>query len=292
MAQETSGDAHGFYRAQIALIAPDGKAYGTAGPNADAGTISGAYIAGYPKNCDMPFPDRTVIDFTGKDTWNGSYMYGITSLGSFSMTLENVDASLIALVSGSTVDQVTNANWTYYAENILAEQVPQVALILTYRFQARGGVNDGADLYLNTIIPRCWIAPKGISGAPAFQQAGEYQFQVTPTAAARHPHGLPFSAMSLNLQDNRTPSLHVVTNNPLYLVTMVGDAAATTFTMPYLPVSSTVTLNDTPNEFVVDGALVAPTSFDTSTGVLTPATTLADGEHAAILYETTFATAA
>lgn len=292
MAQTKSGSPHGALSVQFALLGNDGKAYGVAGGSQANNTVSGAYLAKYLKSCDMPIPDRNTIDFTSKDTWNGSFQYGISSLGSFSLTLENIDADLIALLSGSSVDQTTNALWTYFAENVLAETVPQVCVIVTYRIQIRGGVLDGGDRYAHAIIPKAWCAPKGVSGAPSFQTAGEYSIQVTPTASAIHPAGVPFSSMAMNLEDDRTPILTLFTDNPIHLATYVGDGTATTFTLPYLPLSEVVTVNNSPNEFNIDGTLTALSALASDTGVATLTAPVGSGTHSAILYETNHRTAA
>ncbi len=109
MAQVKSGDPHGLYRVMVGVVDTNGYNYGTAGLDVANGTLIQPYLMKYAKAAEMPLPDRTVIDFTGGDVWTGSFVYGITSLGSFSLESSTVDADLIALVSGGSVDQTTNS---------------------------------------------------------------------------------------------------------------------------------------------------------------------------------------
>ena len=99
MSQISYGDAHGLYRVQIGLVGDDGYNYGTAerkwrmAPPQTLMSFVSLLAA------EMAMPDRTVIDFTGGDVWTGSYVHGITSLGTFSLTLSTVDATLISIVT-------------------------------------------------------------------------------------------------------------------------------------------------------------------------------------------------
>jgi hypothetical protein len=289
MAQYKKGDPHGMHRVQIALVGDDGFAYGTVGQDAANDTELPMYVARYPKSCDMPLPDRTVIDFMAADTWQGSFMYGITSMGSFTLTMSGYDADMIALVTDSAVDLTTNTEWVYFSENIMVEDLPQICIWITYRIQVRGGAADGAAYFITSMIPRCWMAPKGVSGAPANQAAGEYPFQITPTVSSVLPSSLSLANMAMSLQDERAPIVHIISQYPLMGQGFVGDAAATTMTMPYLPVSATVTINASPNEYIVAGTPTALTSMVPATGVATFPSAPTAGQFVFVTSETRWA---
>lgn len=278
------GSAHGFAFAQIALVGQNGAAYGTSGSSMANGATSSAYLVREPKSADIPQPDRTVIDFTGGDRWLGSYQYGITSLGSFNLTINPVDATLIALVTGALVDQTTNAEWTIYSENVMAASLPQVCLLLTWRMQSRETGTDGGDYFLTYIIPRAWMAPKG--AAPAYQTAVDYQFQITPTAADRFPTNEPFGA-NQNFQDNKTPVVAVISDNPLAMTTNISDGAATTFALGYRPVSTNTTSTNGKNHYVSGTAATNVTSVSLTNGLVTAAVGTA-ADYRNMLYETIF----
>lgn len=288
MAQIKAGDPHGFYRAIIARVGTDGFSYGTSGTGAANGTTMSAYVARYVQSCNLPIPQRTVVDFTSADRWHGSFVYGITSLGSFELSMSVIDADLIALVTGTSVDQTTNQLWTYFSEDIMRDRLPQVTIILTYRLQARGP-QDGADLFAHAIIPRAWMSPSGIQGGPSFQTAASYSFQITPTAGTHLPHSLALSDTGIGLQDDAAPMVTLFTDNPVHFVTHLGGGSETDFTVPYKLINNTATLNNSPNELTVGGTLTAADTLVANTGVVTPTgSALTAGEKFGILYETDF----
>ncbi len=290
MVQIKKGDPHGCARVQIALLAVNGRAYGTAGSAAAADTTSGAFQITDPKNCTLPAPDRNTINFTGGNRWLGAFQYGIDALGSFQFTTQAKDFDLNALLTGGAVDQTTNTLWTYGAPNTFKDELPQVCMLVTWRLQARG-TNEGASVFITTIIPRAWIYPAGESGAPSFQSPGEVTYTVTPTASTVLPHGITVAGMSMTQELDKAWRVDVITDNAIGLCTYVASGgAAPTFTLPFLPLSSTVTVNASPNEFAQDGTLTALTSVSTSTGLCTITGTPAASLHTAILYETAFLT--
>jgi len=287
MAQIKKGDAHGCKAVQIALMGTDGYAYGQSGYGQTANTVSGAYLANTPKSATIPAPDRNVIEFTGGDKWLGSFQYGFSSVGAFDVVMSGYDADLIALVTGASVDQTTNEDWSIFSENDFQTSMPQVCALVTYRIQARG-TNEGADLYITSVISRGWMSPKGITGAPAFQAAGEYTYSMTPTAATQLPNGMLFSATAMNLAEDKTFRTHIISNYPIALATYIADGSATTFTLPYKPVSSVVTVNDTPNFMTVNATPTAASAVSTSTGQVTLSAAGTSGDVVVMLYETNF----
>lgn len=240
----------------------------------------------YPKNASLPLPDRTVIDFTGGNRWLGAYQYGITSLGSMAATFDNVDADLVAMLSGSSVDQTTTSAWTIFSENLLALSIPQVAVLVTFQLQGRGA-DEGGDFFITGVIGRSWAAPKGFTNAPNFQAAGEYNVQITPTSTNVFPHGVAFGA-NQDWQGNATPLLWIISGRPIHIATYIGNNTETTFTLPYLPTSNNVTQSTSPNQVAVNGTPTAPSSISTSTGEVVMGSAPAAGAYVGIMYETNF----
>ena len=160
MSQISYGDAHGLYRVQIGLVGDDGYNYGTAGEEMANGTTSSAYVIRFATAAEMAMPDRTVIDFTGGDVWTGSYVHGITSLGTFSLTLSTVDATLISIVTQIQVDKTTNSRWSLFGDNILLPTPKQVWMTTTFRIQSKEPGTKGASKFIHQIVPRCWLSPR------------------------------------------------------------------------------------------------------------------------------------
>lgn len=291
IAQIKIGDPHGLYRVQVGLMGDDGYQYGTAGPDMANGTTSGTYVIKYPKNAEMALPDRTVINFTGGDIWTGSYMYGITEMGKFEFKIATVDADLIALVSGDTVDQVTNTRWTIYGENIMRSTPPQCCMITTFRLQSKQAGTKGANKFIHRIVSRAWIAPKGITGAPVFQAAGEYGFDVVPTVSDKMPHGISFDE-NQSFEENETPVFYLITDNPIHFVAHKCTSGTQPIVLPYKPVVFDYTTPDSetdPVQVVRNGIVENATSVTQATAtVVCPSGTA--GDYIGILYETLFET--
>lgn len=296
MAQVVQGGSHGLYKIVAQLVGADGVSYGVAGDGLGAGSISNAYVMDFPVSANIAIPDRTTIDFTGGDTWQQSYQYGITSLGSFEIQLENTDPTLTALATGSLVDQTSNAAWTQYTEDILGGVRPQLSLIIIHRIQSFDQATFGTTKYVNTIIPRCWLAPKGIAGAN-FQAKSASSFQVTPTGASCKINGELFDA-NINATNNRVAWYHIISDYPLFMTMMRASTTTANIVGTYKPVTSLVgTTSNSKNRIakIHSGAVtvgVADTvTTTTATAAVGTALTPASGDLLPWLYETAYVAA-
>jgi hypothetical protein len=296
MAQITSGDPHGLNRIFVGLVDNEGYNLGTLTARPADGTLMTPYQILYPKDAMPALPDRSVIDFTGGNVWTGSYMYGITSIGSFNMNIATIEAELIAMLTNTEVDQTTNTRSTMFAENILLPTPNQAWLMIVYNIQSKEDGSVGANKYIHTIIPRAWISPKGTNGAPSFQSPGSADYTVAMTVADRTPFGLLFSDTTMNLEGNRTPFYHDIRDNQLHIVTFTAAAGATeVVTLPYKPVAydySTPDSNDDPVSCFVNGEIVNATTVNATTGAVTLTNAgggaFSGGEIIGIIYETNY----
>lgn len=296
MAQIKSGDPHGLYRVQIGFVNSLGYNFGQANPEGtiNDGTTFSSYITRFAKAAEMAIPDRTVIDFTGGDVWTGSFVYGITSLGSSTLTLSTIDTNMISMVSNSKVDQSTNTRLTIYAENIMLPSPPQVFMATTFRIQSKDADTKGANKYITSVMPRLWVSPKGITGAPNFQAPGESQYTIVPTVAGRMPHGIAFTEAAQSFENDETPNYYIISDYPIHFVGHQAAAGANaTINLPYRPVGSAATYatpNSTtqPVQVVVDGVVVDATSIDPVTGVVVVPGPFSGGEYIGVQYETLY----
>lgn len=289
MAQVKIGDPHGLDRVLIGLVDENGYNYGTAGTGVGNGTLITPYLMKYPKTAAMQMPSRTVIDFTGGNVWTGSFMYGITSLGSYQLESATVEADLIALVSGALVDQTTNTQWTIYAENILLPTPPQVFMISTFNLQSKETGSIGAAKYIHAITPRAWVAPKGINGAPAFQASGTYAFDVVPTAGDRMPWGPAFGA-DQGWANYQSPLFFMITDNPIHIVGYKASTTSATITLPYKPIVVDYTSPDSqtqPIQVAVNGVITDAHAISSGAGTVN-VTGVVAGNYIGILYETNY----
>lgn len=242
MVQIAEGDSHGLFKVLVQLVGADGLSYGVAGEDIAAGATSPAYVVDDPKSANIPVPDRTTIDFTGGDVWIQSFQYGITSLGSFDWVNQSIDANLIALATGTLVDQTSNDLHTVFTEDVLSAGRPQVSLVFIYRIQSTELATFGATKYIHAVIPRCWLAPKGTQNAPAFQAAGDYVLQVTPTVASRKING-PLFDSNLNASGDKVSGYYIIADNPLHMTVFRATAASPTpsvIVAPYKPIDEAI----------------------------------------------------
>lgn len=303
MAQVSIGDPHGLYRVFVGLVSTEGYNIGTTtGPALPAEeTQVTPYEMKYAQSAEISMPERTVIDFTGGDVWTGSFVYGITSLGTFQLVSSTIEGELIALLSASGIDTTQNTRVAAFAENIMLASPPQAWLMTVFRLQSKAAGSVGANKYLTIVLPRVWVAPQGISGAPTFQGAGTFGFTIVPTIGDRMPWGPLFSSTTLNFaNDDTSPNFYLITDNPIHTTGYVALAAEAdeSITLPYLPISgydySSPDSSTDPVQCYIDGTQTNATSVTQATGVVVVPSggTFTGGEFIGILYETAYATAA
>jgi len=296
MAQIRTGDAHGLYRVFIGLVDDAGYNYGTAGPGVLPGTMMSPYMVRYATDASLTLPDRTVIDFTGGDVWTGAFVYGITSLGTFEMTLSTADADLSAMLSGSRVDGTLNARQTIWSDNIMESSPPQAWMLIVFRIQSKDPGSVGANKFISILLPRTWATPKGFSSGPAFQAHSPTGYTVVPTTGDRFPWGLPFACTDMGLSNNMAPNVYIITDNPVHTVGYIArpTQATETVTLPFLPIapisappdSETDSLQTYINGRKADADSVSLTTAAVTISPLAPATEFAGGEYIGIFYET------
>ena len=282
--QSPKGSVVGCQHVQAWLVGTDGYGYGTTGEGASNGSDLHAMLLRYPVSAQLPSPQRVVTALKGGNRFLGQVMFGIDQVGAFPMVLENVDMDFNSLVEDSLQNNTTNSRWRRAAKNDNLPDLPQIGLMLTTIYQDRDEGSDGANLYVNYIIPRCQI--QGAYPGMSYQAENTNTFNVSPSFGAREPHGLPLTLMGL--RENKALMIALVTPKPIGFTMHISDAAEVVFTTGFLPSSSVVTLNNTPNELMVNGVATALTSINTTTGVATLAAAGAAGAKQGLFYETDF----
>lgn len=292
MAQIKIGDVHGLYRVFVGLVDVDGYNQGQSATTPANGTLLSPYVLKYAQNAEFNLPNRNQIDFTGGDVWTGSYVYGITSIGTFSLVSSTVETDLIALLSSSSVDQTLNTLQTHFVDNIILPTPPQAWMMTVFRIQSKEAGSVGADKFITMVFPRVWVSPEGISGAPTFQGQGTYNFTVIPTVGDRMPYGPLLSTTSMDIYENITPNYFVITDNPTHAVTFYAETGATeVVTLPYKPVAYDYATPDSDTQPVtvyVNGVQVDATTINSTTGEITITQAFSGGEKIGVFYETNY----
>lgn len=282
------GSLVGCQYAQIWLAGSNGYAYGTAGDGMAQGATSHAHLLAYPVSAQVPNPARVVTNLQGGNRWLGQVQWGIGEVGNFPLVLENIDADAFALLTASAVDATTNTRWRQFTDNKNNPTLPQVGLMLSTLFQSREAGSDGANYWINYIIPRCQIDVN--FPQMGYQAEGQVNCNVAPTMSELRPDGTALTALSA--KNNRLIMYAIVTPKPLGLTTFIADATLTTFTLGYKPTSNIVTLNAAAVQLAINGTLTAASSVNTSTGAVTLAAAGTAGHPHIAMYETDFELAA
>lgn len=288
MAASKRGSPHGLARAIIQLTGTNGGSYGTAGSGAANGTTSNAYVVDFPKTAGIPQPDRTKISFSGGNKWMGNYMYGIADLDDFEMAVQDFDADLVALVTGSNVDVTTNAQWVIFCENLNLADLPQCSIMLQYQFQSTASATLGQNYWITCVVPRCQIQPKGTAG-PEFQTAGSYSFKIVHQMASVMPNGVAFGT-NQGWFNNRTPSFYLLSDNPIAMTSYIANASSASIVVAYTPITSAVgTSSSSKNWVSQNGVAIAATSVTPATKTFAISSGLTAGDYIALIYETAYA---
>lgn len=288
------GAPHGLLRVIAQVVGESGVSYGQTGQGLANGSTSNAFILETPKSANVAVPDRVTIDFTGRDSWLTSFQYGITSLGSFDFTLAEQNADFTALCTGTLVDQTSNDEWTEYTYDELGEDRPQLSLMFVHRMQSFEPATFGQTYYVNTVVPRCWVAPKGYS--QQFQTAGEPTYQVTPASSARKITGEAFGS-NLNASNNTLSAYHIISQNPLFMAVHRVTGTAATIVGTFKPVSSAVGTAGSSKNYITKFVEATGTATVGVADTITPADaefevgtslTVEAGDLLTVLYETAY----
>ncbi|MGB1284961.1 MAG: hypothetical protein ACPG7F_00390 [Aggregatilineales bacterium] len=286
------GNVVGLDYVQAWRVGNDGHMYGTLGQSAAALAAVAAQVTMPPillrnaRSAQIPAPARVVRQLTGGNRLLGQISFAPIDLGSFALTLSDLDMQLNAIATESAVDQTTNSRWTFSGTNDNKDQLPAMGLMLTARYQSREAGSDGVNKFVHYLMPRVEIAPT--LPQMSFQAEADVTYNVVPSYGERAPFGLLLSDMAMSLTENRALVFIAVTDNPLLLGSSIMDGTATTITLPYKPLFDTAANDDTPNLITLNGVKVAPASVVPATGVITLSGAGSDDDHVAWAVETAF----
>lgn len=285
MAGVKKGNPAGFEAVQFYTLNSSNIAIGQAsGSLANAATSSSIKIGGGVSSNFAP-REPTVIEFEESDGFAGKMSFGGGDMQPFDVEVIEVDATLLAMINSSNVDETTNTSWDIFSANPKNQNLPSIGIILSQKFQSRETATTGLTKYLNYIIPICDV--RTLAGGLAFQAKTNWQFRVTPTMGTKFPWGEAFSSTQ-GWTDNETDMFMITSEDPLALTAFTGDGAEATFITAYLPTSAVITVNASPNFYAEDGTAEALTSISVTTGVATPDAAPGAGVSSVLLYETDF----
>lgn len=281
----TVGYGAGLQFAVIWRLSSDGYPAGLAGTLANGNTAQ-AYLSTDVRSAVFNVLAATTVDVTGGDKPKvASFTFGGRQLSSFEVVIPRCDPTLIAALTSSAVDTTSNSNFTLYSTNPNRESPVLGGLLLQQRYQPVNGTDSG--MKVRTLaIPRAELSIR--TGGMDFQTPSDVTLTVTPLMSTRSAHGQLFSALNMDLVENRADHYELISNNPLHIVSFRGNASLTSVTAAYRPTSSVITLGATPNWYTLNGTATALSAVNTSTGVMTFTAAPAAASWNVIMYETGF----
>lgn len=256
---------------------------GTAGTALAVNETTHAYVVESIRDFTPSGGELTTVVFEGGDKRLGTMQFGDTGKTGFTFTLEDIQNSLITALHGTAVDTTSNSEFEQFSTYASAASAVAVGVGVITTLKDR---DSGAKKFRTTIFPSCSIVFSSQYGG--FQGKNTIQASVSVSPSSYHPLGTALSAMSMSLPDNQCDAFEMITDNRLHMTAFRSNAAATTFVTGYRPLSTTVTLNASPNWFARNGTDQALDSIVTTTGVATMAAAGTSGDMNVLIYETNY----
>jgi len=276
-----SGYLAGFERAFIGLTdITTGATTGITSSLAN-GASSSPYMLSAVKTANVAPTPITDLEIQGGDAIRASISFGNQKLKQFQLIVSNYDTAVVSLVNGGTIN-TTNTQYTVGSENPMRQIPRQMFVALQQRYTLP---NSTGQQYFTRIMPNCQVRLH--EGGFAYQGESDTVLDVTPNPTNVDITGASFgvSGLNLGLQDNLTDNYFLISTNPIAFTAFRQDGTITSFTTPYAPTNTTVTLNATTNAFYVNGVATALTSITTA-GVATLAAAGTAGVLDVLIYQT------
>lgn len=286
----TRGNVYAFERAFVWRVNSSGIATGQLDPDSPGSPplTSHAYEIHGPITATLPEPEFARFDFRGGGKFEGAADGGLQTIGTGELQVSQMDAALDALLQGGLVDTSSLVGATISSPNSLNPSPRQVGLMLIGRKQSRLNASAGSNKYVHIIYPLVQMRKRtpGLT-----QEAGvnpsPIRLTFQPAVATKFPNGIPFGA-NQGWQGYSEFHYRMTADKPYALTSWLQDGSAVTFTLGYLPTSNVVTGGINYNWVARNGAAVAPTSINTTTGVVTMSAAGTSGQYTVVMYPTDF----
>lgn len=286
MPQVEKGSPAGLSALQLSTMDSTGFWTGQAGTAPANATVSSAYYTRLISGGTPQPRDQNIVEFEGGNGIVGQLAFGTRTLTSFDVTTDHIEPDMIALAVGGLVDQSSNDRWTIFSNNPTKVRLGNIGIMITQEYQSQDDATQGNTRYLTCVIPIATVTFQW--GGAAYQAKSPSTLTITPTTAGKFPNGVAFGA-NQTWEGNETDHFFIITDNPVAYTMFIADGADDTYVTGYRPSSSIVTdANTTANWQAVNGTATAPSSVNTSTGVVTLAAAGSAADKVGVIYETGF----
>ena len=283
----TRGNIYALEYAWFSLLNSDGIATGQLDPDSlpAAPATSSAFLMRGPMTLSPAAPTYRRATFIGGGKLEGKADMGLEDVGDAELTLSQFDPALNAMIAGGLVDTTSLGGATISAPNHLNPSSRVGVLCAIGRLQKRATVGN---IFFHLIYPSCQLRVN----SPSLTQEGgtnpaPITVTITPAVGTKFPIGVAFGA-NQNWQDYSEFEYYLEATNPYFLTSWLQDGTAVSFTLPYKPVSSVVTGGNTDNWVARNGTPTAPSSINTSSGLVTMAAAGTASQWTSVLFPTRF----
>jgi hypothetical protein len=265
-----TGMVAGAFYVQVAKRNSNGYPMGTvADPEVVAAdTTTSSLLIGSLDAFTPPAPTTEFAIDRGGQALRGSIALGNSATGTPSITLSEFDETLNALIKDTAADVTSVDGWLMSAGNVQQKIFPQLITMVTTKIL---NIDNGSEYFLTWVFHNSqW---QQASGPGASQASGvnpnPVTYNLNLSMSQRNFTGVPLSESSgMQVVDGTDAWTLVRSRWPIALTTYVADGVETDFILGYRPVFSTVTTGNVDNSFTIAGVATAPTSCDTTTGVV------------------------
>jgi hypothetical protein len=256
----------GTPRGLIWKVMSSGYMGGTVGDSIANGTLHSAYVLDFIKDAAYSFADAAVAQQTGGGKRILNVVVGDRPAEPFTVTVGDLDDTVVTMATGGAVD-TRNSEFRKWSQNPSQTDLPIMGFAIQQMFFDPSRTSGSQKYWLTDVFLSCTVEPK--QGARNENNASDSSYRIVPTYTRKDLTGETFSESSgMQANDGLVDFIQIESDYPIHFaVAKLGTTGANgTFTLPYLPLSSTVTINATPNAVWKNGAAEAALSVGTSTG--------------------------
>jgi hypothetical protein len=249
-----------------------------------AGTASGAFVWDSVVSAACTEIPPTDVQIQGGDKIKVTVSFPGGKLQPFDVAGTSISTTGNDLIGGSTTN-TANTEVTITSDNPNRTSPKSLGFASQQMYKTTTGLH----YYLTRMVPRATISIR--PGPMAFRGESQSIMHVSPIVTQRAYNGQVYGTggLALNLEADSTDYLDYITPNAFHIMAFRQDAVGptTTFNTTYKPLSTTVTLNATPNPFSIGGTPTALASL-TLAGLATLTAAGTTGVYDTLAYETAF----
>lgn len=264
-----NGHVYDLLFCMIYRVDSSGRSVGQLDPDAlgVGPTLSPALIVKGPVKLTTAKATRASIEWHGGGIPEGKKQGGVDTIGTATLEVTRWDNTFDTLIMGGLLDTTALANAEISSPNNMNPNPYTVGIIAITKIDVPGGVTK----YLHINYPSCTISKQ----TPDIQQLEGNQknpnnvtLTIEPFSTTKFPTGKAFGATQ-GWYGNSEFEYFMSSIYPYMMDTWIADGSAVTFTLTVVPSVSTVTSGNTSNWVTKNSVNTAPTTINTTSGLVT-----------------------